>query len=147
MTKRNEDVRIQHIRQRLSEATGNGRYEHCIDGETGVYEIGESGGYIADCTRPEIAEFFAHAESDVRYLLDVIDRLTAKRDPIPKKLRYTLLRRAGFRCETCGAGAKEDGVRLQIDHIRPVSRGGTNDPQNLRVLCRDCNAGKGAGPA
>jgi 5-methylcytosine-specific restriction endonuclease McrA len=43
----------------------------------------------------------------------------------------------------CGVTTK-DGATLEIDHIRPVSRGGTNDPDNLQVLCRDCNAGKGA---
>jgi 5-methylcytosine-specific restriction endonuclease McrA len=31
-----------------------------------------------------------------------------------------------------------------IDHIIPVSRGGTNDVDNLRLLCRSCNSKKGA---
>lgn len=28
---------------------------------------------------------------------------------------------------------------LQVDHIRPLDMGGTNDLANLRVLCGDCN--------
>jgi 5-methylcytosine-specific restriction endonuclease McrA len=31
------------------------------------------------------------------------------------------------------------GVRLEIDHIMPVSRGGSSDPHNLQLLCHDCN--------
>jgi 5-methylcytosine-specific restriction endonuclease McrA len=31
-----------------------------------------------------------------------------------------------------------------IDHIRPIARGGTNDPKNLQLLCPDCNRKKGA---
>src|SRR5690606_35763415 len=40
----------------------------------------------------------------------------------------------GKSCEVCGS--TEDLTR---DHIVPVSRGGTNDPANLRTLCRRCN--------
>jgi hypothetical protein len=29
-----------------------------------------------------------------------------------------------------------------IDHITPVSKGGTNDIENLATACRDCNSGK-----
>lgn len=34
--------------------------------------------------------------------------------------------------------------RLEVDHILPVSRGGTNRKSNLQVLCRDCNSIKRA---
>lgn len=64
-----------------------------------------------------------------------------KRKPIKPSVRFQILKRDGYRCQMCGATAK-DGATLEIDHITPVSKGGGNDPDNLQVLCRDCNAGK-----
>ena len=32
------------------------------------------------------------------------------------------------------------------DHIVPYSKGGTNDPSNLRGSCHPCNRHRGAGP-
>lgn len=28
---------------------------------------------------------------------------------------------------------------MEVHHVRPVSRGGTDDLPNLRTLCRDCH--------
>jgi hypothetical protein len=63
------------------------------------------------------------------------------RHSISASLRYTILRRDHFACRLCGATATE-GISLEVDHIVPVSRGGTNDPHNLQTLCHACNAGK-----
>lgn len=56
-------------------------------------------------------------------------------------LRYQVLREDGFRCVLCGRG-QEDGVKLEVDHILPVSKGGRTIRSNLRTLCWDCNQGK-----
>ena len=64
-----------------------------------------------------------------------------KRQPIKPSLRFEILKRDDYRCQMCGAKA-EDGATLEIDRIHPVSKGGTNEPDNLQVLCRDCNASK-----
>lgn len=42
---------------------------------------------------------------------------------VTRAMRYDVLRRDGFRCVKCGRG-REDGVKLHVDHIKPVSRGG-----------------------
>ena len=60
---------------------------------------------------------------------------------VSQKLRVDILTRDNYTCQMCGIGRK-DGAILEIDHIHPVSRGGTNDPKNLQVLCRECNGGK-----
>lgn len=56
-------------------------------------------------------------------------------------LRYDILVRDNFRCKICGASA-EDGVKLHVDHILPVSKGGKTVESNLRTLCERCNLGK-----
>jgi hypothetical protein len=40
----------------------------------------------------------------------------------------------------CGCGSDED---LQLDHIIPVSRGGNESEDNLRLLCGSCNRKRG----
>jgi hypothetical protein len=64
-----------------------------------------------------------------------------KRKSIKPSLRFEILKRDNYRCQMCGVTAK-DGATLEIDHITPVSKGGSNDADSLQVLCRDCNIGK-----
>lgn len=59
-----------------------------------------------------------------------------------RAMRYDVLRRDGFHCVRCGRG-REDGVKLHVDHVIPVSRGGKSVMDNLQTLCEDCNCGKG----
>lgn len=61
---------------------------------------------------------------------------------VTRAMRYDVLRRDNFHCVRCGRG-KEDGVKLHVDHIVPVSRGGKSVMSNLQTLCEDCNCGKG----
>ena len=62
------------------------------------------------------------------------------RQHIPRKLRHQVFQRDGYRCRECGATNKE--TTLHIDHIKPVSKGGTNDIDNLQTLCETCNLAK-----
>jgi hypothetical protein len=62
---------------------------------------------------------------------------------VSKRTRYEVLRRDGYRCRYCGA-TPDTGAQLTVDHVTPVSLGGTNDPSNLVAACLDCNLGKGA---
>lgn len=63
-----------------------------------------------------------------------------KRQPISNKLRFEVFKRDLFRCHYCGRSAPE--VVLHVDHITPVSKGGTNEFTNLVTSCQDCNLGK-----
>jgi hypothetical protein len=51
-------------------------------------------------------------------------------------------RRAGFACEYCGVTETDTGGQLTVDHFRPQSRGGTDDPGNLLCCCHRCNLHK-----
>lgn len=62
------------------------------------------------------------------------------RRPLKPGVRMEVLRRDKFTCQYCGAKAPD--VIIQVDHITPVSLGGTDDPDNLKTACRDCNYGK-----
>ena len=55
-------------------------------------------------------------------------------------IRYEALKRAKRRCELCGK--HDDEGTLQLDHIIPHSKGGSDDISNLQVLCSTCNANK-----
>lgn len=57
-------------------------------------------------------------------------------------IRFDVLKRDNFCCKICGASAAEDGVKLEVDHIVPVSKGGKTEMENLQTLCIRCNRGK-----
>jgi hypothetical protein len=68
----------------------------------------------------------------------------ARREPLPPGLRHKVLQAAGSTCAMCGRSrANTRGLVVHVDHITPVSKGGTNDASNLQVLCAECNLGKG----
>ena len=64
-----------------------------------------------------------------------------ERSKMNSSIRYDILKRDHFRCVICGRSA-EDGVKLHVDHIIPVSKGGKTEYSNLRTLCDTCNFGK-----
>lgn len=58
---------------------------------------------------------------------------------IPPDVRSLVFSRDGRICARCGSRSN-----LTLDHIVPFSQGGGHTPENLRVLCRICNASRGA---
>ena len=58
--------------------------------------------------------------------------------------RYTaddvaaMLERQAGKCNCCAAVL----VKFHVDHVTPLSRGGTNWPDNLQLLCIPCNLSK-----
>ena len=68
-------------------------------------------------------------------------QIRLERAKLTPSMRYDILKRDHFRCQICGSSSS-DGVKLHVDHIVPVSRGGKTEPSNLRTLCDRCNLGK-----
>jgi hypothetical protein len=63
---------------------------------------------------------------------------------ISDRLRFSILLRDGFRCQSCGESPiKNPGIELHVDHIIPWSEGGETIPENLQTKCKKCNLGKG----
>lgn len=84
-----------------------------------------------------------------QYILETTKRNTVVSRNINPQLRNEILERNGYTCQRCGAGAGDADpynpgrkIRLHIDHIKPISQGGTDTKSNLRVLCSACNQGK-----
>lgn len=63
-----------------------------------------------------------------------------ERAKVSNELRQEIFERDGYTCVNCGSTEKE---LLEIDHIKPISKGGKTEPDNLQTLCHDCNIRKG----
>ena len=88
------------------------------------------------------------------------DRLQAPRPPLAplvaavsrggstrrwRRLRALVLDRDGARCQVPAPGGGPCGAfASHVDHIRPRSLGGNDDPANLRAACPSCNLRRGA---
>lgn len=59
---------------------------------------------------------------------------------VSRSLRFTVLRRDGYRCRYCGDGAPD--VKMTVDHVLPVALGGADTADNLVAACQPCNSGK-----
>jgi 5-methylcytosine-specific restriction endonuclease McrA len=66
-----------------------------------------------------------------------------ERAKMSQALRYEIIKRDGYKCVVCGRNVF-DGIKLHVDHIHPVSKGGKTTRENLRTLCNECNQGKAA---
>lgn len=64
------------------------------------------------------------------------------KDPEFATNRQHRFERARGRCEMCGTELKM--AEWQCDHLVPLSKGGGNNIENLRVLCTPCHKRKTA---
>ena len=55
------------------------------------------------------------------------------------EVREYLLEKWGRKCAYCG----KTGVPLEVEHITPRSKGGSNKISNLTISCHECNQKKG----
>lgn len=62
---------------------------------------------------------------------------------VRKQVADLVRRRADNHCEYCQSHQDFLMSRLQIDHITPVAKGGSNDDINLCLACDACNGYKG----
>ncbi len=59
------------------------------------------------------------------------------------KLREYIKERDHYTCQMCGASIyTHPNIQFHIDHIIPVSKGGTTEESNLQTLCSHCNLSK-----
>ncbi len=65
-------------------------------------------------------------------------REKGRRSYVPAQTERALRQRDHGACVRCGST-----VGLTIDHLVPVSYGGTSELSNLQLLCKSCNGKKG----
>lgn len=83
-----------------------------------------------------------------QYLIESAKRIPAFRRGISKETRAYVLERNGYTCQMCGVAAGDKDpfrpnrtVRLTMGHIIDKSKGGKDEPGNLRAVCTNCNEG------
>lgn len=62
------------------------------------------------------------------------ERMRRRWEGLRPRLAPVVLQRDGAICRSCGGTSN-----LTIDHRLPIARGGTNELDNLQVLCKSCN--------
>jgi len=62
------------------------------------------------------------------------------RESLSLRKRFFVLKRDHFACVRCGASGA--GVRLEVHHRFPFSKGGSDSLTNLETLCYECNRGQ-----
>ncbi|MBO6262707.1 MAG: HNH endonuclease [Clostridia bacterium] len=75
-----------------------------------------------------------------REIWDAICRV--ERGRVSNKMRFSIYKRDGYRCRLCGTRGSAYN-ELEIDHIKPIAKGGKSTYDNLQTLCKRCNVEKG----
>lgn len=65
---------------------------------------------------------------------------TTERDLLPPGMKYALYTETNCRCAHCGQHIEY--AESTVDHVVPISKGGTNEKSNLAILCESCNQEK-----
>lgn len=88
-----------------------------------------------------IPGFTTHQHVNPREAVSILPPPPGVANALPKKvgknLRAQVIERDGGACVRCGSTD-----RIEVDHILPQSCGGPHIAENLRVLCKSCNAAR-----
>lgn len=119
---------VQHVSMRISWMYKSPQGRNCYSGQK-IFNSDQIGKLI------KTADLILQKRTSRQY------QIKKERAAMTSSLRYDIMKRDGFRCQLCGSTVS-DGVKLHVDHIVPVSKGGKTKPSNLRTLCDRCNFGK-----
>ena len=77
-------------------------------------------------------------ETYLNFLSNKPQRLYRHNNSEWRRIRGVVFERDNYTCQYCG----ERGGVLEVDHIKPISRGGDNSEENLCTSCKSCNRRK-----
>jgi 5-methylcytosine-specific restriction endonuclease McrA len=72
----------------------------------------------------------------VVFTLPIYQEVVTRKN-ISMRVRYLVMEKAGWKCEKC-----HNTEKLTVDHKVALSLGGSDEMENLQVLCWPCNQGK-----
>ncbi len=112
-------------------------YLDLVDAGRGEFPSGDPIGDVEHMLEPLIEQAI---------VVDAVPLWIGRRSPasrshrrsISPRTRREVFERDAYRCRHCGGWHD-----LTIDHIHPLSKGGTNAFDNLQTLCKTCNNRKG----
>jgi hypothetical protein len=122
-------------------------------------EIQEASGWVAEWARrlrelrdEEGYQILSHKDRrDLKpghYMILTDVRRPVMPRGVSKETRAYVLDRNGYTCQSCGLAAGDPDpyestrkVRLVMGHIVDKSKGGSDDADNLRAMCTNCNEG------
>lgn len=94
-------------------------------------------------THPEYRDIWRKSNPDKIKMHGITRRAKENKSNgiITDKEWLDMLERFDYRCLDCGANGRKD-VKLTLDHIIPISKGGPNLISNAQPLCKSCNSRK-----
>ena len=119
----------------------------CLE-EQGREEMKKHAEYVAVPAYSDRGRMLAQFKDKAQECLSALERFDKRKTIIPNKRRASFSRnrnqlmlsvidRDGYICQHC-----KINKNLTVDHIFPLSKGGTDDLDNLQLLCRPCNSRK-----
>ena len=85
-------------------------------------------------------------ERFIHYLANQVafrNTVQGQRQLMTRALRERIKQRDDYTCKKCGISTKDEPhLLLEIDHIKPLSKGGLTEEGNLQTLCWKCNRTK-----
>ena len=117
-------------------------FRSVADADAYIRSHGELVKNFGDCfivnNRLEQADLSGTTRKFTDEQLDIIGATKATpRIRFTQSAKDNLLNTSDRRCALCGKPLRPD--EATVDHIIPISRGGTNKPENLRCVCEACN--------
>lgn len=123
----------------MSEIWNSSSY-HSIDSYLTIMRILATSPYSNSIQRGVALKAIARFEARFAYGLkrELCTERRRQFGKVRESIILSLMERDGYKCGKCGSIDN-----IQVDHIMPLSRGGTDDLDNLQFLCRQCNLEKG----
>lgn len=125
-------------------------YKMSVGGAKDLIGLEQEEGTIKHLYPDRVDEVITEAEKIIKLHLakdfgTLANKSLNHRRAVGQRLRYQVLQRDNFTCQSCGRRAPD--VKLHVDHIQPVSWDSdweaTDNLDDYQTLCEDCNLGKG----